>query len=329
MAENISGTELPRKVIGYLRPGRAQSTTGFTDAFAAALRQYERPELAEQIAFAQADENEDQFERLAGELRDEHPGLRVIVATTSRAAEAAKKVFPNLPVVIVTVGDPVGTGLIASLRQPGANVTGVTSATPKSAGRRLELLKEAFPSISFVAVLGNLSNPAKINDWAEIQRAAIALRVQLQPYDVRSVDDITDSFKRIREAELRPDAAIILGDPVTVIHRRAIVEEVNAIRLHNGGHLPTIYEGREFVEAGGLISYGGNRSQMYRRAAAYVVKLLGEGPPVNPADLPVEEPSHYELVVNGETERDQQLWIPTTVRSQAEELFPPASTQPR
>ncbi len=236
----------------------------------------------------------------------------VIVAPGS-GARAAKKATQTIPIVI-TYGDPVGQGLVASLARPGGNVTGLSSFLSELGGKQLELLKEAFLRVSRVAVLWNLSNPSGISQDAlllgEMKGAAGALRVTLQPLELRSLDDFEPAFSAIRRE--RADALIVVRSPLTATHRARIVNFAAKSRL------PAIYPDREFVDAGGLMSYGVNVPDLWGRAAVYVDKILKGA---KPADLPVEQPTKFELVINLKTAKALGLTIPRSVLIRADEVI--------
>jgi ABC-type uncharacterized transport system substrate-binding protein len=238
--------------------------------------------------------------------------LRVdlILANTTPAALTAKHATQTIPIVIPTAIDPVGAGLVASLARPGGNVTGLTSMHPDVVGKRLELLKDVVPGLSRVVVLWNAANPANASAWQETQAAARALGLLLHSQDVRGAQDLEGVFART--AEGRPDALLILGDALINMHRPQIVEF--AIQRH----LPSLFTTREWVVAGGLMSYGSSPSDNYRHAAYYVDRILKGA---KPADLPVEQPMTFELVINLKTAQALGLTIPPSLLFQATEVL--------
>ena len=235
-----------------------------------------------------------------------------IVAPGSGAV-AAKKATNTIPIVI-TFGDPIGSGLVASLARPGGNVTGLSSFDSELGGKQLELLKEAFPSVSRVAVLWWTSNPSGIGQDALLLRdmkvAAGALQVTLQSLEVRGVDDFEPAFSAIKKD--RANALIALRNPLTATHRTRIVDFAAKSRL------PAIYRDGEFVDAGGLMSDGVNIADLWGRAATYVDKIL-KG--TKPADLPVEQPTKFEFIINLKAAKQIGLTIPPNVLARADKVI--------
>ncbi len=235
----------------------------------------------------------------------------VIVTSTFRAIQAAKKATSTIPIVMATVGDPVVTGLVASLARPGGNITGLSLLAPELAGKRLELLKETLPGLSRVAVLWNSASPAMGYTFRETRVAAEQLGVKLQSLEVQG--DPTD-FERafalvIKE---RPDGLFVTLDAFTSLHRGRIAELAARHRL------PAIYELREYVDAGGLMAYGPSSRDLWRRAATYVDKILKGA---KPADLPVEQPTKFELIINLKTAKALGLTIPQSVLMRADQVI--------
>ncbi len=235
----------------------------------------------------------------------------VIVTSTTPAIQAAKNATKTIPIVMAVSGDAVGTGLVSSLARPGGNVTGLTLISPELAGKVLELLKEAIPGVTRVAVLvAYQAGPASALFLRETEVAARALGVQVQPLEVRSPDEFDSAFAAMGRA--RAGALIVQVSSLTFEHRRRIVDLAAKIRL------PAIYESREFVETGGLMSYGQSASDMYRRSAAFVDKILKGA---KPADLPVEQPTKFELAINLKTARALGLTIPPSVLVRADRVI--------
>ena len=235
-----------------------------------------------------------------------------IIVAPGSGAVAAKKATNTIP-IIITYGDPVGQGLVASLAHPGGNVTGLSGFVSELGGKKLELLKEAFPRVSRVAVLW-WTNPSGIGQDAlllgEMKVAAGALRVTLQPLGLRGLDDVEPAFSAIKGE--RANALIVLRNPLTATHRPRIVDFAAKSRL------PAMYGDREFVEAGGLMSYGVNIADLWGRAATYVDKIL-KG--TKPADLPVEQPTKFEFVINLKTAKQIGLTIPPNVLARADRVI--------
>jgi putative ABC transport system substrate-binding protein len=279
------------------------------DAFRAGLRQHgyeEGHNIA--IEFRLAAGKPNVLSALAADLVQ--LPVDIILASATPAAYAAKQATSTIPIIIVAVGDPVGTGLVSSLAKPGGNITGLATLIPELSAKRLELLKEAFPHISRVAVLYNPSNPAKERDWQETMEAARALRVELSPVEVRKADEFEGAFAAI--ADSGADALITFVDPLTIRHRQQIVA------FAAGKALPAMYGLDDFVEDGGLMAYGINFPDLYRRAAVFVDKILKGA---KPAELPVEQPMRLELVINLKTARSLGFKIPQTVLFRADRIL--------
>lgn len=298
----------PAKVatIGYLTPGGA-SPSAFRDAFETGLREHgyvQGQNIGIEYRWAGGDDGH--LPALARELVD--LGVDVIVAASSPAVVAAKNATGTIPIVMVAVGDPVGSGLVASLARPGGNVTGVTVLSTEVAAKRLEILKETLPTVLRVAVLGNLANPAKLRDWEETRDGGRALGIELEPLDVRDAAEFDAAF----ETAARAHALLVLGDPLTVIHRDRIIE----LAFHHG--LPSMFDSADFVDSGGLMAYGTNRPDLYGRAAAYVAKILRGA---SPGDLPVEQPTRFDLVINLKAAAALGVDIPQLVLARADRVM--------
>ncbi len=257
--------------------------------------------------------------RFAGGKADRLPTLAaelvalnvdVIVTSATPSVLAAKKATSTIPVVFVSVTDPVASGLVTSLARPGGNITGLTILAPELSGKRLELLKEAVPNVTRVAFLWNPANPAQAPQWREAQAAAQALGLRLQSLEVRSFNDFDSAF----EAALRERARALIASPEPLIntHLKRIVEFAAKNRL------PAMYAGPEVVDAGGLMSYSPDYTYQYRRAATYVDKILKGA---KPADLPVEQPKKFELVINLKTAKQIGLTIPQRVLGRADKVI--------
>jgi putative ABC transport system substrate-binding protein len=252
-----------------------------------------------------------QFERLP-ELAAELARLKVdiFVVSGAPAAHSAKNATSVIPIVITNAADPIGTGLVAGLARPGGNITGLSDFNAGVVAKRLELLKEVVPSASRVAALLNPANPTNPLQMKLIQAAAPTLGVTLLSFEAKRADEIDRAFAAMRRK--RPGALIVMGDPLFGTHRRRIVE------LSAGSRLPAIYSIREFPDAGGLMSYGTNFDDLYRRAATYVDKILKGA---KPADLPIEQPTKFELVINLKTAKALGLAIPQSVLIRADHVI--------
>jgi len=255
-----------------------------------------------------AGEREERFPELAAEL----VRLRVdaIVTWGTPAALAAKTATNTIPIVMAASGNPVGTGLITSLARPGGNITGSSSLNPELEGKRLELLKELVPKLSRVAVLWNPGNPLHGGLLDSTQAAAAPLAVQLQLVPLQSSADLESAFAKIRTA--RPHALIALSDNFFVLERKRIVDFTSTIRL------PAVYTVSAFADVGGLMVYGVNYHALFRRAATYVDRIL-KG--TKPAELPVEQATTFELLINLRTARALGLKIPPSLLARADEII--------
>src|SRR5215475_350437 len=272
--------------IGFLATGSAEYVKSRVTAFEQALHKLGYVDgTSITIEYRYADGRFEQLPSLATEL----VRLRVdiLVVMGAPAAHAAKNATSVIPIVIGNAADPVGTGLVASLARPGGNITGLSDFNLGVVTKRLELLKEVVPSASRVAVLLNPANPTNPPQLKEIQTVAPALGVTLLALEAKTSDDIAPAFAVMKSK--RAGALLVMGDPMFNTHRRRIAE------LALKGRVPTIWTVKENVDAGGLMSYGTNYEDLYRRAAGYVDKILKGA---RPADLPVEQPTKFELVIN-------------------------------
>jgi putative tryptophan/tyrosine transport system substrate-binding protein len=252
------------------------------------------------------------FDRLR-EFAAELVRLKVdaIVAVASASTQAAKDATASIPICFVNAGDPVGQGFAMSLARPGGNVTGVSfDASPDITAKQLQLILETVPKASRVAVLWNPTSPFLRSYWSVAQAAAPALGVVLQSLEVQDASQYETAFKAIGRD--RADALVVLSDSFATFHRARIAELAAEHRL------PVLYGHRQYVEAGGLMSYGPSLFDVYRRAAAYVDKIL-KG--TRPADLPVEQPTKYELVINLKTAKALGLELPPTLLARADEVI--------
>jgi putative tryptophan/tyrosine transport system substrate-binding protein len=261
------------------------------------------------IEYRWAEGRFDRLPALAAELL--RLGVTVIVAGNTPAALAAKKATSTIPIILVTSGDPVGSGLAASLARPGGNVTGLSlTPTPAISGKQLELLKEAFPSITHVAVLANPANPPTAGLLKEIELAAQSLGLRLRVVQVQEPKEFGDAFATMKNE--RVPALLVIADPLVADNRDRIVAFAATNRL------PAIYPYRLFVDAGGLMSYGADSSDLYRRAATYVDRILKGA---KPAELPIEQPTKFELVINMRTARALGLSIPRQLLVRADRVI--------
>ena len=234
----------------------------------------------------------------------------VIVASVTPDALAAHKATKAIPIVIVAAGDPVVLGLVESLARPGGNITGLSTMTSELGGKRLELLKEMVPKLSRVAVLWNPQGPASSLGWKDIQLPARQLEIQLHSLEVRSPNDFDNAFADATRA--RAGALFVLPDPVITPNLKRIAG------LAAKSRLPSIFHVSEFADAGGLVTYGPDRADMFRHAATFVDKILKGA---KPGDLPVEQPTKFELVVNLKTARALGIKVPNSILVRADKVI--------
>jgi putative tryptophan/tyrosine transport system substrate-binding protein len=249
---------------------------------------------------------------LANELAAELVRLKVDVIVTSggTSTRPAKEATSTIPIVMAQDVDPVASGFVASLARPGGNITGLSTLSPELNGKQLELLKEIVPKLSRVAVFGYSSGPPNAQALKETDAAARALSLHVQHVDVLAPKEIEPAFQAARSG--RAEAVLVLSSPITFSHRKELVERANKSRF------ATIYWAPEFVEAGGLLTYSVSFTDLFRRAAYYVDKILKGA---KPADLPVEQPTKFELVINLKTAKQIGLTIPPNVLARADKVI--------
>jgi putative ABC transport system substrate-binding protein len=260
------------------------------------------------INYRYAENHNDRLPKLAAELV--HLNVDVIVAAGTLAPLAAKRATTTIPIVMTSAGDPLETGLVASLARPGGNVTGLSLMMSDVSGKRLELLKELVPRLARVAVLWNSTNPYPKVVFKETQDAARTLGIDVQSLGVKDPADLAAAFGLVRQK--RPDGFLTIDDPFTVSQLNQILDFAAANRL------PAIYGLEEFAEAGGLMSYGASVPDLYRRAAAYVDKILRGA---KPGELPVEQPTKFDLVINLKTAKALGLSVPQTLLVTADHVI--------
>jgi putative ABC transport system substrate-binding protein len=239
-----------------------------------------------------------------------HLKVKVIVTWGTPATLAVKQATKSIPIVMASVGDPVRSGLVPSLAHPGGNVTGVTALGPGVAAKRLQLLKEAVPNVSRIAFLWNPANPDQRASFSEVQAGARAMGVTLQSVEARNLDELEQVLGAMKHD--RPSALLMTADNLHHRHIGRIVAFASETRL------PAMYQLREAVDRGGLMSYGASLPDLGRRAAAYVDKILKGA---KPADLPVEQPTKFELVINMKTAKTLGLTIPPSVLARADQVI--------
>jgi putative ABC transport system substrate-binding protein len=222
---------------------------------------------------------------------------------------AAQQATSVIPIVFALAGDPVGTGLVTSLARPGGNVTGLSSQQSDIGGKRLELLREVFATVRRLAILANVDSPPAVLDMREVQVAARTLGIEAATFDIRRAEDIAPAFEALQG---RAEALYVCGDPLVNANRI----QIGSLAL--GARLPGMYVAREFAEAGGLMSYGPNYPGLFRRAADYVDRILRGA---KPADLPVEQPTKFDLVINLKTAKALGLDVSLSLQQRADEVI--------
>jgi putative ABC transport system substrate-binding protein len=301
----------PKKVprIGYLPSGPISERVHLWDAFRQGMRELGYVEGQNiTLVFPSAEVTPERLPHLAAELVSLK--VDVIVAAGTPAVQAAKEATKTIPIVTPITTEPLETGLVASLARPGGNITGLSYMSSDLSGKRLELLREVVPGVSRIAVLSNPSSATVPPMMRKTEVAARALGVQLQRLEVHGPDD----FERVFQAATKERA----GALITLDDAFAFTQRTRIVKLATKNRLPAIYGFREFVEVGGLMSYAANLSDMYRRAATYVDKIL-KG--TKPADLPVEQPMKFELVITLKTAEQIGLTIPPNVLVRADKVI--------
>jgi putative tryptophan/tyrosine transport system substrate-binding protein len=295
--------------IGYVGAGSPATAGHHASAFVLALRQLgyvDGQNIAIEYRWA-----EGMLERLPA-LVAEVVRLRVdvIISSATPAIAAAKKQTSTIPIVMAGVTDPVGSGFVAALARPGTNITGLTHLSPDLAGKKLELLREVVPGLSRVAVLWNPNHPGQSRVFKDMQVATQALRMTLVSMEARNQEQLDAVLAAVPRDHVQ--GLVELTDPLTVFHRRRITEAVARHRL------PAMYSFREFVDVGGLMSYGTDFADLFRRAATYVYKILTGA---SPADLPVEQPTKFEFIINVKAARALGLTIPPSLLLRADNVI--------
>ena len=301
----------PKKVlrIGYLGATSLSANRDRVEAFRQGLRELGYVEGKNiVIEYRYAEGKRDRLSELAAELV--RLKVDVIVSGGAAATRPAKEATSTIPIVMTGDSDPVGNGFVASLARPGGNITGLATLSPELSGKRLELLKEAVPTLSRVAVLGDSSNPSNAQNLKETELAAGALGVRIQYLDVRGPKDLETAFRAANKG--RAEGVLVLGGAVFVSQRTQVAE------LAVKSRLPAIYYRPDFVEDGGLMSYATGLTDLSRRAATYVDKILKGR---KPADLPVEQPMKFEFIINLKAAKQIGLTIPPNVLVRADRVI--------
>ncbi|TMA83866.1 MAG: ABC transporter substrate-binding protein [Deltaproteobacteria bacterium] len=307
LAQTQQPTKVPR--IGYLGAASPSATSERIEAFRRGLRELGYVEGKNIVIERRSAEGKsDRLPALAVELV--RLKVDVIVTGGSAATRPAKEATSTIPIVMAPDSDPVGNGFVASLARPGGNITGLATLAPELSGKRLELLKEVVPRLSRVAVLGSSTEPANAQSLKETELAAGAFGVKLQYLGILGSKDIETAFGAASKA--RADAVLVLGGAVLNSHRTQIAD------LAVKSRLPAIYHRQEFVEDGGLMSYDANPNDLARRAATYVDKILKGA---KPADLPVEQPTKFEFIINLKAAKQIGLTIPPNLLARVDKVF--------
>ena len=249
----------------------------------------------------------ERYAQLAAELV--HLKVDVIVPLGSPAIVAAKQATAVIPIVFPLASDPVGDGLVASLARPGGNITGLSNEQPELAGKRLEILRELVPGLSRLGYIANVNNPTAMGNVREVQEAAAKLALQIMPLDIKLAEDIAPAIETLKG---RAQALYVVGDPLIAENQI----QINTLAL--AARLPTMHGSRSYMASGGLLSYGPNYSDLFRRAGDYVDKILKGA---KPADIPVELPTRIELIVNLKTAKAIGLTIPESFLLRADEVI--------
>jgi putative ABC transport system substrate-binding protein len=300
-------TKIPR--IGFVGAASPYAIAARIEAFRQGLRELGYVEGRNIIIeYRYAEGKYDRLPALAAELV--RLKVDIIITGSEPATRAAKEATVTIPIVMTQVGDPVGSGFVASLARPGGNITGSSTLDPELSGKRLELLKEIVPRLSRVAVLGTSTNPGSAQSLRETELAAGAFGVKLQYLDVLDPKDIETAFRAASKG--RAEAVLMLGGPVLTSRRTQVVD------LAVKSRLPVIYTQSEYVEDGGLMSYGVSQNDLNRRAATYVDKILKGA---KPADLPVEQPKKFEFIINLKAAKQIGLTVPPNVLARADRVI--------
>ena len=307
----LAQAQQPKKVsrIGFLSATSPSAIAARIDAFRQGLRELgyvEEKNIV--IEYRYAEGNLDRLSELAAEMM--RLKVDVIVSAGPPITRAAKQATVTIPIVMAFDNDPVGNGFVASLARPSGNITGLSTHYPEISGKQVELMKEIVPRLSRVAVFGNSIQPGNPQALRETELAAGALGVHLQYLDIRSPKDIETVFRAASKG--RADAVLVLGNIVVTSHPKKFVE------LSAKSRLPAIYWNPEFVEAGGLMTYSVSITDLYQRAATYVDKILKGA---KAADLPVEQPTKFEFIINLKAAKQIGLTIPPNVLARADKVI--------
>jgi len=295
-------------VIGYFGAQTAEAQKPWTDAFVQRLRELgwiEGRTVA--IEYRWAEGRSERYAEIAAEFVRRN--VAVILTQGTPAVIAAKQATSIIPIVFASAGDPIGNGLVASLAHPGGNVTGLSSQQTDTIGKRIELLREIVPGLRLLAIMANVANPFTVVELSEVQATARTLGLEVNALEIRQAQDIASAFETLKG---RADALYVSTDPLVSTN------QVRISVLALGARLPSMSGFREFVDAGGLMSYGANLPDQFRRSAEFVDKILRGA---KPADLPIEQPTKFDLVINLKTAKVLGLTVPPTLLALANEVI--------
>jgi ABC-type uncharacterized transport system substrate-binding protein len=294
--------------IGFLGPNTRSAASEWVAALVQRLRELGWMEgRTITIEYRWAEGREERFAEIAAEFV--RLKVELIVTSGTPAVMASKKATSVIPIVFATAGDPVGSGLVASLARPGGNVTGLATLANELAGKRLEILREIVPDLQRLAIMGNVGNPFTVLELGEVQAAARTLGLEVVMLEIRRAQDLAPAFDALKS---RADALYVCTDALANTNRIRI--NIAAV----GERLPTMHGSRDYVEAGGLMSYGPKFPDMFRRSADYVDRILRGA---KPGDLPVEQPTKFDLVLNLTTAKALRLEVPPTLLTRADEVI--------
>jgi len=305
----VARAQQPGKLptIGFLGASTPVVWSHWVTAFALRLRELGWTEgRTVSIEYRWAEGRNERYAEIAAEF----VRLKVdVIVTVGGPALAAKRATSVIPIVFAIATDPVGDGLVASLARPGGNATGLSGVQTDTAGKRLELLREVVPALRRVAIIVNVGNPAAVLERSEAQAAAKTLGLESVPLEIRRAEDIAPAFEALKG---RADALYVCSEPLVSVNR----VRINTLAL--AARLPTMYGQRDFVDGGGMISYGPNFTGQFRRAAELVDKILRG---TKPADIPVEQPTKFDIAINLTTAKALGLTIPSTLLARADEVI--------
>jgi putative ABC transport system substrate-binding protein len=294
--------------IGFLGPATPSTYSQWVAAFVQRLRELgwiEGRNVTIEVRWAEG--REERYAEIAAEFV--RLKVDVIVMSGTAAVIAAKQATSAIPIVFAAAGDPLGAGLVASLARPGGNITGLSIQQTDSASKRLELLREVVPNLRRLAIMANVGTPGAVLEMREVQATGGSLGLEIVTSEIRRAEDIGAGFEALKG---RADALYVCTDPLLATNRTRI----NILAV--GARLPTMHGVREYVEAGGLMSYGANFPDLFRRAADFVDKILRGAKPV---DIPVEQPTKFDLVINLTTAKALGLTIPESFLLRADEVI--------